>query len=677
MSSDTKLTKDEECESVDSTKYRGMIGTTHLGLRYPKGTSIETIVNADSDRARDYVDRNNTSSICTFVGCCLTSWFSNKQTALAISTTEAEYISAEKACQQALWMKQALIDYDIRLDDVPIMCDNKGAIDLSKNPVQHSRTKHIEIRRHFLRDNVQKGHISIEKVSSVDNIADILTKPLKRELSEHYNLSYFVEKQMEFVTKQPRLILQYGMLLTRLFKYVISVNPELSNDRYVLYDRVMYPLTAQQERKTRKDYGTRRGRSSTSSSSTLGQPSSSHLNDDDNDGNKEGASRASTPSPTRFFKSLANEVPRVFSNPPNIDPNMKEFYTHQTEILNCDNRGLSRLFARSIEEFGFALHRVRSRLVSDSTTRDVEWEPIEEERLEEPKEGWMLGESKKRSIRISSRMLIVGLVPRSRVTLVKASRMKELVVKYKAEKVCHKEMVKMPLVDLKVLEDGSFRICIGYRELSKIDLYSDCHQMRVHKDEIPNIACRMRYGRYESTAMPFWVDQCTSDFHRRNESGARVAFEDEFGAAKEREVSCEAQQGRSGVKRKLFGSCRNNMGNEPILALPEGSDNFVVMRGARDDGWSYLGVVIARPSPMWERADVVFDAWSDVRTLIMEEAHATKYSVRPGVNETVARHGVHVSSIPDKDGMYIEVLERDVEVVRNTSRYEYCLPSMD
>ncbi|GJW87396.1 hypothetical protein Tco_0162736 [Tanacetum coccineum] len=63
--------------------------------------------------------------------------------------------------------------------------------------------------------------------------------------------------------------------------------------------------------------------------------------------------------------------------------------------------------------------------------------------------------------------------------------------------------------------------------------------------------------------------------------GARVAFEDEFGAAEEREVSCEAQQGRSRVKRKLFGSCRNNMGNEPILALLEGSDNFVVMRGAR------------------------------------------------------------------------------------------------
>ncbi|GJX39021.1 retrovirus-related pol polyprotein from transposon TNT 1-94 [Tanacetum coccineum] len=164
MSSDTKLTKDKECESVDSTKYQGMIGsllylttsrpdimfsvclcarfqeapktshleavkrifryikgTTHLGLWYPKGTGIETVVYADSDHAGDYVDRKSTSGICTFVGCCLTSWFSKKQTALAISTTEAEYVSAEKACQQALWMKQALIDYDVRLDDVPII----------------------------------------------------------------------------------------------------------------------------------------------------------------------------------------------------------------------------------------------------------------------------------------------------------------------------------------------------------------------------------------------------------------------------------------------------------------------------------------------------------------------------------------------------------------------------
>nr|GEU89155.1 copia protein [Tanacetum cinerariifolium] len=102
MSTETKLTKDEEGESVDNTKYRG---ATYLGLRYPKGTDIETVVYADSDHAGDYVDRKSISGICTFMGCCLTCWFSKEQTALAISTIEAEYVSIGKACQQALWMK--------------------------------------------------------------------------------------------------------------------------------------------------------------------------------------------------------------------------------------------------------------------------------------------------------------------------------------------------------------------------------------------------------------------------------------------------------------------------------------------------------------------------------------------------------------------------------------------
>ncbi|GJZ96832.1 hypothetical protein Tco_0669166 [Tanacetum coccineum] len=224
MSSETKLTRDEDGEPIDDTKYRVMIGsllyltasrpdimfsvylcarfqaapktshieavkrifryikgTSHLGLWYPKGTGLKTIIYADSDYARDYVDRKSTSGVCTFMSCCLTSWFSKKQPALAISTTEAEYVSTGKACQQDLWMKQALVDYDIKLDDIPVLCDNKRAIDLGKNPVLLSRTKHIEIRHHFLRDNVQKGNITIEKVASKDNIADILTKPLKRE----------------------------------------------------------------------------------------------------------------------------------------------------------------------------------------------------------------------------------------------------------------------------------------------------------------------------------------------------------------------------------------------------------------------------------------------------------------------------------------------------------------
>nr|GEW66212.1 copia protein [Tanacetum cinerariifolium] len=120
-----------------------------------------------------------------------------KQPTLAISTTEAEYVSIEKACQQALWMKQALVDYGIRLDYIPTMCDNKGDIDLSKNPIQHSRTKHIKIRHHFLRDNVQKGNISLEKVPSEDNIADILTKPLKREPFNYLRLGLGMMEQID------------------------------------------------------------------------------------------------------------------------------------------------------------------------------------------------------------------------------------------------------------------------------------------------------------------------------------------------------------------------------------------------------------------------------------------------------------------------------------------------
>ncbi|GJS62369.1 hypothetical protein Tco_0657153, partial [Tanacetum coccineum] len=95
--------------------------------------------------------------------------------------------------------------------------------------------------------------------------------------SEKFNLAYYMAKRMEWVTKQKRLILPYGMLLTHFFKLIMNENHKLYNESYVLYDRVMNPYTAQQERNTRKDHGMRRGRHSTSSSSAFDQPSSSHL----------------------------------------------------------------------------------------------------------------------------------------------------------------------------------------------------------------------------------------------------------------------------------------------------------------------------------------------------------------------------------------------------------------
>ncbi|GJU40670.1 pentatricopeptide repeat-containing protein [Tanacetum coccineum] len=273
-----------------------------------------------------------------------------KQTALAISTTEAEYVSAEKACQQALWMKQALIDYD----DVPIIicsilditCEgacvftDKWSLDELANgvptdgPYQTNPPSPDDIISYIQID--QEGQVRrIHHEEEIDvHEHQILTreivptlKPLEEIIQENFNLAYYMAKQIEWVTKQARLILPYGMLLTRLFKFVMSESSELSNESYVLYDRVMNPLTAHQERKTRKDHGTRRGRHSTSSSSAFDQPSSSYLNDADDDGNGEGTSRASTPSPIRFVNSLTNDVPQVFQNPPNIDPHMEPFYT--------------------------------------------------------------------------------------------------------------------------------------------------------------------------------------------------------------------------------------------------------------------------------------------------------------------------------------------------------------
>ena len=94
------------------------------------------------------------------------------------STAEAEYIAAGSCCAQILWMKQQLKDYDIFCEEVSIMCDNTSAIAITHNPVQHSRTKHIDVKHHFLRDHVEKKDIKIMHVPTEDQLADIFTKPL-------------------------------------------------------------------------------------------------------------------------------------------------------------------------------------------------------------------------------------------------------------------------------------------------------------------------------------------------------------------------------------------------------------------------------------------------------------------------------------------------------------------
>uniref|UniRef100_A0A0A9DZR3 Reverse transcriptase Ty1/copia-type domain-containing protein n=1 Tax=Arundo donax TaxID=35708 RepID=A0A0A9DZR3_ARUDO len=108
----------------------------------------------------------------------LVSWSSKKQNSVALSTAEVEYISAGSYCAQLLWMKQTLLDFGVTFDEVPLLCDNESAVKIATNSVQHSRTKHIDIQHHFLRDHVSKGDIKIGGISTNDQLADIFTKPL-------------------------------------------------------------------------------------------------------------------------------------------------------------------------------------------------------------------------------------------------------------------------------------------------------------------------------------------------------------------------------------------------------------------------------------------------------------------------------------------------------------------
>jgi hypothetical protein len=97
---------------------------------------------------------------------------------VALSTAEAEYIAAGHYSAQLLWMRQTLRDYAYELIKVPLICDIESAIRMADNPVEHSRTKHIDIRYHFLRDHQQKGDIEIAYVNTQNQLADIFTKPL-------------------------------------------------------------------------------------------------------------------------------------------------------------------------------------------------------------------------------------------------------------------------------------------------------------------------------------------------------------------------------------------------------------------------------------------------------------------------------------------------------------------
>nr|GEW49083.1 hypothetical protein [Tanacetum cinerariifolium] len=181
------LVKDEEAADVDVTPktshlqavkriFSYLKGQPKLGLWYPKASSFDLKAYSDSDYACANLDRKFTTGGCQFLGRRLISWQCKKQSIMATSTTETEYVAAAHCCRQVLWIQNQLLDYGFNLMNKKIYIDNESTIFIMENPFFHSKTKHIEIRHHFIRDAYEKKLMQVLKIHTDDNVADLLTK---------------------------------------------------------------------------------------------------------------------------------------------------------------------------------------------------------------------------------------------------------------------------------------------------------------------------------------------------------------------------------------------------------------------------------------------------------------------------------------------------------------------
>nr|GEV45905.1 retrovirus-related Pol polyprotein from transposon TNT 1-94 [Tanacetum cinerariifolium] len=164
--------------SVVKRIFRYLKETINLGLWYPKDSGFDLTAYSDADHARCHLDRKSTSGSVQFLGDKLMCWSSKKQNCVSISTAESEYVAVSGCGAQVLWMHTQLTDYDFFYDKVPIYCHLKSAITISCNPVQHTQTKHIDLRYHFIKDHVEKGTIELYFVGTEYQLADLFTKSL-------------------------------------------------------------------------------------------------------------------------------------------------------------------------------------------------------------------------------------------------------------------------------------------------------------------------------------------------------------------------------------------------------------------------------------------------------------------------------------------------------------------
>nr|GEW08343.1 retrovirus-related Pol polyprotein from transposon TNT 1-94 [Tanacetum cinerariifolium] len=158
--------------------FRYLKGIINLGIWYPKDSGFDLTAYSATDHAGCHLDRKSTSGSVQFLGDKLVCWSSKKKNCVSISIAKSEYVAVSSCCAQVLWMRTQITDYGFFYEKVPIYCDSKSAIAISCNPVQHTHTKQIDVRYHFIKDHVEKGTIELYFVGTEYQLADLFTKSL-------------------------------------------------------------------------------------------------------------------------------------------------------------------------------------------------------------------------------------------------------------------------------------------------------------------------------------------------------------------------------------------------------------------------------------------------------------------------------------------------------------------
>jgi len=173
---------------------RYMQGTLSYGIEYVRDQSVTLIGFCDADWAGSEDDNRSTSGYAFSFGIGVFSWSSMKQNTVALSTAEAEYVSASEATAQAIWLRFVLDDLgEMQAEATPLFCDNMSAISMARNPIFHQRTRHINRKYHFIREALQEGVINIQFCRSEEQLADIFTKALPKDRFKHQKLKLGVK----------------------------------------------------------------------------------------------------------------------------------------------------------------------------------------------------------------------------------------------------------------------------------------------------------------------------------------------------------------------------------------------------------------------------------------------------------------------------------------------------